>query len=234
MVHSIVLSHIHVAADVLRWGKTYWQAASEHADRPKVDVEVDAKIEGSLAAEASLIVLDTLEMLVQTLSLEGQAMLGHTLEVLLHLMGSNQSTEVMRSIFATQRAIVNKFPELVFEEETELCAELCTRLLRHCSSSVDEIRALACSSLYLLMRQNFELGNVSKTVSICISINCVLMASSLCSDICQGQSSSDGGTVFHCCWNIGETLSPLVAMTTLSYLSYRVSMSIICDVLSRH
>ena len=151
---------------MLRWGKTYWQAASEHADRPKVDVEVDAKIEGSLAAEASLIVLDTLEMLVQTLSLEGQAMLGHTLEVLLHLMGSNQSTEVMRCIFATQRAIVNKFPELVFEEETELCAELCTRLLRHCSSSVDEIRALACSSLYLLMRQNFELGNVSETLLI--------------------------------------------------------------------
>ena len=153
-----------IAADVLRWGKTYWQAASEHADRPKVDVEVDAKIEGSLAAEASLIVLDTLERLVQTLSLDGQTMLGHTLEVLLHLMGSNQSTELMKSIFATQRAIVNKFPELVFEEETELCAELCTRLLRHCSSSVAEVRALACSSLYLLMRQNYELGHVSQTL----------------------------------------------------------------------
>ena len=149
-------------ADVLRWGKTYWQAASEHADRPKVDVEVDAKIEGSLAAEASLIVLDTLELLVQTLALEGQAMLGRTLEVLLHLMGSNQSTEVMRNIFATQRAIVSKFPELVFEDETELCAELCTRLLRHCSSDVAEVRALACSSIYLLMRQNYnELGSVS-------------------------------------------------------------------------
>ena len=162
---TYVCTNTSVAADVLRWGKTYWQAASEHADRPKVDVEVDAKIEGSLAAEASLIVLDTLELLVQTLSLEGQAMLGRTLEVLLHLMGSNQSTEVMRNIFATQRAIVNKFPELVFEEETELCAELCTRLLRHCSSSVPEVRALACSSLYLLMRQNYELGHVSQTLS---------------------------------------------------------------------
>ena len=169
MIPLCVLSpcvHDYVAADVLRWGKTYWQAASEHADRPKVDVEVDAKIEGSLAAEASLIVLDTLELLVQTLSLEGQAMLGHTLEVLLHLMGSNQSTEVMRNIFATQRAIVSKFPELVFEEETELCADLCSRLLRHCSSSVAEVRALACASLYLLMRQNYELGHVSKTFTI--------------------------------------------------------------------
>ena len=153
---------ISYTADVLRWGKNYWQAASEHADRPKVDVEVDAKIEGSLAAEASLIVLDTLELLVQTLALEGQAMLGRTLEVLLHLMGSNQSTEVMRNIFATQRAIVGKFPELVFEDETELCAELCTRLLRHCLSNVTEVRALACSSVNLLMRQNYnELGSVS-------------------------------------------------------------------------
>lgn len=151
-----------IPADVLRWGKTYWQAASEHADRPKIDVEVDAKIEGSLAAEASLIVLDTLELLVQTLSLEGQAMLGRTMEVVLHLMGSNQSTEVIRNIFATQRAIVSKFPELVFEDETELCAELCIRLLRHCSSNIAEVRALACSSIYLLMRQNYnELGSVS-------------------------------------------------------------------------
>lgn len=37
--------------------------------RPKVDIEVDAHIEGSLAAEASLIVLDTLELLVQTVSM---------------------------------------------------------------------------------------------------------------------------------------------------------------------
>lgn len=119
-------------------------------------------IEGSLAAEASLIVLDTLELLIQSLSLEAQSMLGKVLEVLLHLMGSNQSTEVMKCIFATQRAIVSNFPELVYYEESDQCAELCARLLRHCSSSIPEIRAWACASLYLLMRQNFELlGNVT-------------------------------------------------------------------------
>lgn len=61
-------------AEVLRWGKTYWQVAAEQAERPKVDIEVDAQIEGSLAAEASLVVLDSLELLVQTVSL--QSMLG--------------------------------------------------------------------------------------------------------------------------------------------------------------
>lgn len=81
-------------------------------------------------------------------------------------MGTNQSTEVMRNLFATQRAIVSKFPELVFFEETEQCSELCARLLRHCSSSVPDIRAWACASLYLLMRQNFELGNVRTDITI--------------------------------------------------------------------
>ncbi len=130
---------------------------------------MDALIEGSLAAEASLIVLDSLELLVQSLSIESQSMLGQALEVLLHLMGSDQSIEVTRCLYATQRAIVSKFPELVFEEETEQCAELCTRLLRHCSSGVDDIRAWACASLYLLMRQNFEMGNVSNLLCGCVS-----------------------------------------------------------------
>ncbi len=146
-------------ADVLRWGKTYWQAAAEHADRPKVDIEADAVIEGSLAAEASLIVLDTVELLVQTLTLEAQSMLG-ILDVLLHLMGSNQSTEVMECVFATWRTIVCKFPELVLYEESDQCAQLCACLLRRCSSPIAATRALACASLYLLMRQNFELQNV--------------------------------------------------------------------------
>lgn len=49
---------------------------------------------------------------------------------------------------------------MLFEEETELCADLCLRLLRHCSSSVASARSHASASLYLLMRQNFEIGNV--------------------------------------------------------------------------
>ena len=52
---------------------------------------------------------------------------------------------------------------MLFEEDTELCADLCLRLLRHCSSSVGSVRSQASASLYLLMRQNFEIGNVSLT-----------------------------------------------------------------------
>uniref|UniRef100_A0A8C2DMC3 Dedicator of cytokinesis 6 n=1 Tax=Cyprinus carpio TaxID=7962 RepID=A0A8C2DMC3_CYPCA len=81
------------------------------------------------------------------------------LRVLLHSMAGNQSALFLQHCFSTQRALVYKFPEMLFEEDTELCADLCLRLLRHCSSSVSSIRSHASSSLYLLMRQNFEIGN---------------------------------------------------------------------------
>lgn len=63
-------------------------------------------------------------------------------------------------VLRTSLHVPVKFPEMLFEEDTELCADLCLRLLRHCSSSVGSVRSHASASLYLLMRQNFEIGNV--------------------------------------------------------------------------
>ena len=54
-----------------------------------------------------------------------------------------------------------KFPSLLFDEASEHCADLCLRLLKHCSSSISPVRSQSSASLYLLMRQNFEIGNVS-------------------------------------------------------------------------
>ena len=143
--------------------------------RPKVDIEVDAQIEAALAGEGSMVVLDTIELLILNVrNIENlQSVLGRGLEVLLHLMFCNQSQEVMKCIFATQRTMVHKFPELIFFEETEQCAELCARLLRHCSSSVSNIRAWACASLYLLMRQNFDIGNVSEKLVLFGEFDCL-------------------------------------------------------------
>ncbi|CAB1332240.1 unnamed protein product [Coregonus sp. 'balchen'] len=88
-----------------------------------------------------------------------ESILGGVLKVLLRSMACNQSAVYLQHCFATQRALVSKFPELLFEEETEQCADLCLRLLRNCSSSIGTIRSHASASLYLLMRQNFEIGN---------------------------------------------------------------------------
>nr|XP_033779445.1 dedicator of cytokinesis protein 6 isoform X3 [Geotrypetes seraphini] len=147
----------------VRWRKniTPWRQNSEKVDKSKVDRELEALVEGNLAAEACLVVLDTLEIIVQTvvLSEAKESVLGGVLRVLLHSLACNQSVLFLQHCFTTQRALVCKFPEILFEEDTELCADLCLRLLRHCSSSVSSVRTHASASLYLLMRQNFEIGH---------------------------------------------------------------------------
>uniref|UniRef100_A0A8D0DAI5 Dedicator of cytokinesis 7 n=1 Tax=Sander lucioperca TaxID=283035 RepID=A0A8D0DAI5_SANLU len=147
----------------LRWRKdmTHWRQNSEKMDKTRAELEHEALIDGNLATEANLIILDTLEIVVQTVSVteSKESILGGVLKVLLHSMACNQSALYLQHCFATQRALVSKFPELLFEEETEQCADLCLRLLRSCSSSISTIRAHASASLYLLMRQNFEIGN---------------------------------------------------------------------------
>nr|XP_020018882.1 dedicator of cytokinesis protein 7 [Castor canadensis] len=147
----------------LRWRKemTHWRQNTEKLDKSRAEIEHEALIDGNLATEANLIILDTLEIIVQTVSVteSKESILGGVLKVLLHSMACNQSAVYLQHCFATQRALVSKFPELLFEEETEQCADLCLRLLRHCSSSISTIRSHAGASLYLLMRQNFEIGN---------------------------------------------------------------------------
>ena len=133
--------------------------------RPGVDdmMEVNAHLEGNLATEASMIVLDTLELIVQVVSHtdHSQGLLTSVLRVLLHALATNQSTFFIQHLFAVQRSFVFKFPSLLFDEASEHCADLCLRLLKHCSSSISAVRSQASASLYLLMRQNFEIGNVS-------------------------------------------------------------------------
>ncbi|XP_036169059.1 dedicator of cytokinesis protein 6 isoform X16 [Myotis myotis] len=147
----------------VRWRKsvTHWKQTSDRVDKTKDEMEQEALVEGNLATEVSLVVLDTLEIIVQTviLSEARESVLGAVLKVVLYSLGSSQSALFLQHGLATQRSLVSKFPELLFEEDTELCADLCLRLLRHCGSRISTIRTHASASLYLLMRQNFEIGN---------------------------------------------------------------------------
>ncbi|XP_032821878.1 dedicator of cytokinesis protein 7-like isoform X7 [Petromyzon marinus] len=147
----------------LRWRKdmTHWRQTSEKTDKTKAELEHESLVDGNLSTETNMVVLDSLEIVVQTVSLSEtkDSVLGGVLKVLLHSMACNQSSSYLQHCFATQRALVSRFPELLFEEETEQCADLCLRLLRHCSSSINNTRSHASASLYLLMRQNFEIGN---------------------------------------------------------------------------
>eukprot|EP00118_Oscarella_pearsei_P025448 m.308201 g.308201 ORF g.308201 m.308201 type:complete len:2149 (+) comp43549_c0_seq1:30-6476(+) len=144
-----------------RWGTTYRKEANKAQEgRAAAEVELDAQMEANLANESSLIVLDTLENLVKALQRNDSlhTVLAKILTVLLQFLSHHQSTQSLANIFATLRALIYKFPELLFEEEVEQCGDLCTALLRHCGSALSSTRSQATGSLYLLMRQNYDTG----------------------------------------------------------------------------
>uniref|UniRef100_A0A672RFT4 Dedicator of cytokinesis 6 n=1 Tax=Sinocyclocheilus grahami TaxID=75366 RepID=A0A672RFT4_SINGR len=130
----------------VRWRKnvTHWRQNADRVDK---------------CVFFPLLLRSIFSLLTVVMSELKESVLVGVLRVLLHSMAGNQSALFLQHCFSTQRALVYKFPEMLFEEDTELCADLCLRLLRHCSSSVSSVRSHASASLYLLMRQNFEIGN---------------------------------------------------------------------------
>ncbi|RMC16389.1 hypothetical protein DUI87_06716 [Hirundo rustica rustica] len=160
----------------LRWRKeqTQWRqamrdktTAEELHSRPcpecrlrrtKAELDQEALISGNLATEANLIILDMQENIIQA-SFAAECrdnLLGGVLKVLVNSLGYDQSTTYLTHCFATLRALIAKFGDLLFEEEVEQCADLCQRVLHHCSSSIDITRTQACATLYLLMRYSFS------------------------------------------------------------------------------
>ncbi|XP_063042281.1 dedicator of cytokinesis protein 8 [Engraulis encrasicolus] len=144
----------------LRWRKdlTQWRQTNDRHDKSKTELEQEAIISGNLATEANLIVLDLLEIIVQATPLAEckDSVVGGVLRVLLHSLTCNQSTSFLSHCFSTLRALIMKFGELLFEEEAEQCADLCQKVLQHCSSRVDGNRSQACATLYLIMRYSYS------------------------------------------------------------------------------
>ncbi|XP_018097532.1 dedicator of cytokinesis protein 6 isoform X3 [Xenopus laevis] len=147
----------------VRWRKniTQWRPTSEKTEKTQAERELEIILDGNMATEANLVVLDTLEIIVQTVMMSElkESILGGVLKVILHSLGCDQSAVYLQHCLTSQRSLVSKFPEMLFEDDTELCSDLCLRLLRHCSSCISSVRTQASASLYLLMRQNFEIGN---------------------------------------------------------------------------
>ncbi|KAK5645751.1 hypothetical protein RI129_004215 [Pyrocoelia pectoralis] len=147
----------------LRWRKDQmtYKPGIDVVDRSREELISDVHLEGHLATETSFIVLDTLERCVSIIATwdNQQNLLGLALTVLLHALGKNQSTTVLPHMFASQRSLVFKFHSALFDEESDHCADLCLLLLKHCGSNIASVRSQAAASLYLLMRQTFQIGN---------------------------------------------------------------------------
>jgi hypothetical protein len=100
-----------------------------------------------------------------------QSLLTNTMKILLNALNLEQSTTSLTNLFSQQRALVSKFPELLFEDDTEYCADMCMRLLKHCTSPLQSVRSQASASLYFLMRQNFDIGNNFSRVKMQVTMS---------------------------------------------------------------
>ncbi|KAM4809260.1 dedicator of cytokinesis protein 8 [Rhinophrynus dorsalis] len=144
----------------LRWRKeqTQWRQANERLNMAKAEMDQEAIMCGNLATEANLIILDMLEIIIQTnLSMECKdSLLGGVLKVLVHSLSTNQSNIYLSHCFSTIRLLIIKFGDFLFEEEVEQCSDLCQKVLHHCSSAMESTRCQACATLYLIMRYSFN------------------------------------------------------------------------------
>uniref|UniRef100_A0A7N6FD66 Dedicator of cytokinesis 6 n=1 Tax=Anabas testudineus TaxID=64144 RepID=A0A7N6FD66_ANATE len=134
----------------VRWRKnvTHWRQNTERVDKTKTEVEQESVVDGNLSTEGSLIVLDTLEIIVKTVvaSELKESVLGGVLRVLLHSMAGNQSALFLQHCFTTQRALVFKFCLKLFQVEGKTTCHVCL--------------------LSLLMRLFFSLLKMQVTMSL--------------------------------------------------------------------
>lgn len=161
--------------DSLRWRKdhtiTRYNSSAHQIEKTKFDYVTESILDGHLCSEVNMIILDAIEKITNILNSHSECdtdtnvsqskeLLGNVLQIILHSLSLNESTFVLQNIFSTQRSLILKFPQIIFEDgfEVEFCADLCLQLLRHCSSSIGLVRAQASASMYILMRQNFNVA----------------------------------------------------------------------------
>ena len=77
--------------------------------------------------QVSLAVLDTVCVVEAVVAGSDQctSLLASVLRVILHALNTTQSCQTLHHLFAIQRSLVSKYPNLLFDEATEHCAALC-------------------------------------------------------------------------------------------------------------
>jgi len=119
-------------------------------------------LDANFANEASLIVLDTVELFCTHIKhhLEQDAgdniLMKKIFNVLMGFFRTNQSEYVLMHVFASLRSFIHKFPSALFKGSANLCGILCYEVLKMCNSKIESIRTEACCFMYLLMRYNYE------------------------------------------------------------------------------
>ncbi|KAJ8405362.1 hypothetical protein AAFF_G00318350 [Aldrovandia affinis] len=128
----------------------------------EAEVNHQSLLEGNIATEVCLTVLDVISLFTQSFKNQLLDSDGHNplmrkvFDVYLTFLKVGQSESALKHVFAMLRSFITKFPTALFKGRVTLCAALCYEVLKCCVSKLGTLRSEASALLYLLMRNNFE------------------------------------------------------------------------------
>uniref|UniRef100_A0A8C2TWI2 Dedicator of cytokinesis 11 n=1 Tax=Coturnix japonica TaxID=93934 RepID=A0A8C2TWI2_COTJA len=161
----------------------------------EADIVHQALLEGNIATEVCLTVLDTISFFTQSFKVQLLSNDGHNplmkkvFDIHLAFLKNGQSEAALKHVFASLRAFISKFPSAFFKGRVNMCAALCYEILRCCTSKVTSTRNEASALLYLLMRNNFEF--TKRRTFLRTHLQIIIAVSQLIADV-----ALSGGTRF--------------------------------------
>uniref|UniRef100_A0A8B9GEA1 Dedicator of cytokinesis protein 11 n=1 Tax=Amazona collaria TaxID=241587 RepID=A0A8B9GEA1_9PSIT len=168
---------------------------NHNAGTSEADIMHQALLEGNIATEVCLTVLDTISFFTQSfktqlLSNDGHnALMKKVFDIHLAFLKNGQSEAALKHVFASLRAFISKFPSAFFKGRVNMCAALCYEILKCCTSKVSSTRNEASALLYLLMRNNFEF--TKRRTFLRTHLQIIIAVSQLIADV-----ALSGGTRF--------------------------------------
>uniref|UniRef100_A0A8C3K4M2 Dedicator of cytokinesis 11 n=1 Tax=Calidris pygmaea TaxID=425635 RepID=A0A8C3K4M2_9CHAR len=168
---------------------------SADAGTSEADIVHQALLEGNIATEVCLTILDTISFFTQSFKTQLLSNDGHNplmkkvFDIHLAFLKNGQSEAALKHVFASLRGFISKFPSAFFKGRVNMCAALCYEILKCCTSKVSSTRNEASALLYLLMRNNFEF--TKRRTFLRTHLQIIIAVSQLIADV-----ALSGGTRF--------------------------------------
>uniref|UniRef100_A0A7M4EHW7 Dedicator of cytokinesis 11 n=1 Tax=Crocodylus porosus TaxID=8502 RepID=A0A7M4EHW7_CROPO len=171
-----------------------------HSTTSEADVMHQALLEGNVATEVCLTVLDTISFFTQSFKAQLLNNDGHNplmkkvFDVHLAFLKNGQSEAALKHVFASLRAFISKFPSAFFKGRVNMCAAFCYEVLKCCTSKLTSTRHEASALLYLLMRNNFEF--TKRKTFLRTHLQIIIAVSQLIADVALSGGSSFQESLF--------------------------------------
>ncbi|KAG7463763.1 hypothetical protein MATL_G00180100 [Megalops atlanticus] len=194
----------------------------------EADVLNQSLLEGNIATEVCLTVLDTLSIFITGFRNQLCADHGHNplmkkvFEVHLCFLQINQSETALKQVFTSLRTFIYKFPCTFFEGRADMCASFCYEILKCCNSKLSSIRNDAAHLLYFLMKSNFDYTGRKSFVRTHLQV--VIAVSQLIADVIGigGTRFQQSLSIINNCANSDKTVKNTAFPSDVKDLTKRI------------